>query len=99
MHRLFHLFPTYLARWCAFGFIAGMIGAPVLGGDGVDFWSAKMAQAAFGLLFGAACAVVFAPLQNAVNSPRKRWLSWLVVIGVWMGMKFAFFALFTGFPK
>ncbi|WP_158300711.1 hypothetical protein [Chromobacterium sp. ATCC 53434] len=87
--RPWMLWRTYLIRWLTFGFIAGAIGRPIT--DNIDhYWQQVAMQGLSGLVFGLACWVVFTPLQNIVNPSRKRWLSWVTVIGTWIGMKFVF---------
>jgi len=51
-----------------------------------DFWAAKAQQALLGAVFGIVCAVAFAALQNGVNASRRKWLSWLLALGTWLGV-------------
>lgn len=86
--KLWALWKTYLWRWLLFGFIGAAL-QPVT--ENLDtFWLKKLNQALSGLPFGFVCFAVFTPLQNAVNTPRVRWKSWLTAIGTWMGVKFLF---------
>jgi len=86
--KLWALWRTYLWRWLVLGFIGAAL-QPVT--ENLDsFWLQKLYQALSGLPFGLVCFAVFTPLQNAVNTPRVRWKSWLTVIGTWMGVKFLF---------
>ena len=90
--ELWRFWRVYLGRWLIFGFIAGLIGQPVLEID--NFWQEKLFQVANGIFFGAVCWVVFTPLQNKVNPTRKRWVSWATVLSTWMGVKFALAGLY-----
>lgn len=81
--KLWALWKTYLWRWLLFGLVAGTLQPTAHGSE-------LLYLALYGLLFGFVCFVVFTPLQNAVNTPRVRWKSWLTVVGTWMGVKFLF---------
>lgn len=88
---LWTLWKTYLWRWLLFGFIAA--GLQPVTQNLETFWLQKLYQALSGLPLGLVCFVVFTPLQNAVNTPRVRWKSWLTVIGTWMGVNFFLLAV------
>lgn len=86
--KLWVFWKTYLWRWLLLGFIAAAL-QPVT--ENLDtFWLQKLYQALSGVPFGLVCFAVFTPLQNAINTPRVRWKSWLTVISTWMGVKFLF---------
>jgi hypothetical protein len=78
----------YLARWLIFG-LAVHVFVPVPGGA-EPWWQHKLLQAAVGLLFGLACAVVFTPAENALNTPRVAWKSWAIVVATWLLVKVVF---------
>ena len=78
----------YLARWLIFG-LAVHVFVPV--GVGPEpWWQRKLVQAAVGLLFGLACALVFTPAENALNTPRVQWKSWALVVATWLLVKVVF---------
>ena len=84
--NLWALWQTYLWRWLVLGFVGAAL-QPVA--ENLDtFWLQKLYQALSGMPFGLVCFIVFTPVQNAVNTPRVRWKSWLTVIGTWTGVKF-----------
>lgn len=78
----------YLARWLIFG-LAVHVFAPVADGP-EPWWQLKLVQAAIGLLFGLAAAVVFTLAENALNTPRVRWKSWALVVATWLLVKVVF---------
>ncbi|WP_457097885.1 hypothetical protein [Lysobacter sp. P5_B9] len=88
---LFFQFPTYLWRWVIFGAIGGLA-IPVATSDG-DYGLVKVWQIGFGVFFGLVCAVVFTSLQNTFNKSRSRGVSWAILIGTWLGVKFAFYGV------
>lgn len=78
----------YLFRWLLFG-LAVHLFVPVADGS-QPWWQSKLLQAAIGLLFGLACAVVFTLSENTFNTPRVRWKSWALVLGSWLLVKVVF---------
>ena len=83
-----HRWWGYLARWLIFG-LAVHIFSPVPDGT-APWWQLKLEQAAVGLLFGLVCALVFTPAENAFNTPRVAWKSYLLVALTWLVVKVAF---------
>lgn len=47
------------------------------------FWAVKIQQAVLGAGYGVICAIAFTILQNGINGRRRKWVSWLLAIGVW----------------
>lgn len=84
--QLWKNWKTYLWRWLLLGAIGGL--TQWVDGE-QDYWTVKGYQVLNGLLFGLIAFAIFTPLQNKVNPDRKRWLSWVTVLGTWMGLKFA----------
>ena len=72
----------YLARWLLFGLAVGAF-APVVDGP-EPWWQRKLYQVLVQLGFGLACAVVFTLAENALNTPRVQWKSWLIVAATWL---------------
>jgi len=89
VHTLWKDMRYYMTWWLFVGALAGLF-TPV---TSPDFWSTKGVKVFRGLLFGAACGLVFTLLQNTVNRPRKEPVSWVLAIVIWMGMRFVFRAL------
>ena len=77
----------YMFWWCIWMGLGGMT-QPVATEDGT-FWMVKAIQLAWGVAFGMVCAIIFTIGQNTLNVARKKWLSWVIALVVWMGMKFA----------
>ena len=78
----------YLERWLIFGLVVSVF-VPV--GEGPEpWWQLKLMQAAVGLLFGLACAVVFTLAENKWNAHRVKWKSWALVVGTWLLVKVVF---------
>lgn len=91
-------FMTYLWRWLFFGAIAGFatpVISPAADGTMPDgyFSHVKLQQIGFGLIFGLVCAIVFTLLQNTLNKQRNRGASWAILVGTWLGVKFAFYGV------
>jgi hypothetical protein len=64
--------------------------------DGPEpWWQQKLVQAAIGLLFGLAAAVLFTLAENALNTPRVRWKSWALVLATWLAVKVVFVSTFA----
>ena len=84
----FETFMDYGRWWVLFGIFFSAL-QPVGTEDG-DYWTVVSYRSLWGVLFGLICALVFAPIQNAANPTRKRWLTWLLVIAVWLVVKLAF---------
>jgi len=81
----------YTVRWLLFGLVVNVF-QPVA--EDVDsLWLHKLYQAWIGLIFGAACALVFTLAENHYNTPRLKWKSWLIVLATWFGVKVAFISL------
>ncbi len=78
----------YLARWLIFG-LAVHVFVPVAEST-EPWWQLKLQQAAVGLLFGLAGAVVFTLAENALNTPRLAWKSWAIVVATWLLVKVVF---------
>lgn len=90
----------YTVRWLIFGGVVGLF-EPVAN-DVDHYWTQKLYQGLFGLLFGAVCAVVFTLSENKFNARRVKWKSWLLVAATWLAVKVAFvstMALVAGTPK
>ena len=78
----------YAVRWILFGLVVSVF-QPVV--DNLDqLWQQKLNQALAGLLFGAACALVFTPAENVFNTPRVKWKTWVLVIATWLIVKVTF---------
>ncbi len=85
---LWYRWRGYAVRWIVFG-LAVSVFQPVV--DNLDqLWQQKVNQALGGLLFGAACAAIFTPVENAFNTPRVKWKTLGLVIGTWLIVKVAF---------
>ncbi|MDD2882642.1 MAG: hypothetical protein PHQ58_19650 [Rhodoferax sp.] len=85
---LWYRWRGYAVRWILFG-LAVSVFQPVV--DNLDqLWQQKVNQALAGLLFGAACTVVFTPAENAFNTPRVKWKTWALVIATWLIVKVTF---------
>ena len=78
----------YLVRWLVFGVVVSVF-QPV-GDDLAPFWPQKGFQAALGLLFGLAGAVLFTLAENRLNTPRVRWKTWALVLVTWVIVKTIF---------
>ena len=83
----------YLTRWLIFG-LAIHIFLPVEEGP-QPWWQLKLMQAAVGLLFGLACALVFTLVENRFNTPRVQWKSWAIVVATWLLVKVVFVSTFA----
>lgn len=86
--NLFRLFPTYLWRWTLFGAAAGFLLTPTAG---ENLLLERIQPGVIGAVAGVLTAVLFTIVQNTVNEPRKRWLSWVVGVLSWTAVKFALF--------
>lgn len=85
---LFDDFGYYIRWWLLLGAIGGLL--TVVGSEDLDhFGRAKLIQVIWGLGSGVLFAVVFTPIQNLLNAGRKRWLTWVIAIAAWLGVKFA----------
>ncbi len=78
-------------RWLLFG-LAISVFQPVTD-HGDQLWLYKLDQALAGLSFGGVCAVVFTLAENKLNTPRRKWKSWLIVLATWLCVKVAFVSL------
>ncbi|MDR3370859.1 hypothetical protein [Rhodoferax sp.] len=78
----------YMVRWLLFGLVVSVF-QPVAD-NASPIWLDKVYQALVGLIFGAACAVVFTLAENRFNTPRVNWKSWLIVLGTWLLVKVSF---------
>jgi hypothetical protein len=89
--RLWYRWRGYTVRWVLFGLTVSVF-QPVV--DDLDhLWQQKLNQALAGLLFGAACTLVFTPAENAFNTPRVDWKSWGLVIATWLLVKVIFVSM------
>lgn len=78
----------YLARWVIFGLLVHVL-VPLPDAP-EPWWQQKLVQAAIGLLFGVACAVVFTVTENSWNAARLRWKTWALVVATWLVVKVVF---------
>jgi hypothetical protein len=78
----------YMVRWLLFGLVVSAF--QPIPEDVSPVWLHKVYQALVGLLFGAACAVVFTLAENRLNTPRVSWKSWLIVLSTWLLVKVVF---------
>lgn len=93
----FRDFGYYALRWTI---IVGVLSAlqPVydIPADASNlFWQMKLQQLLLGIGWGFVVATVFTVIQNGVNSARRRPVSWVIAIAVWIAMAFLG-ALLTG---
>jgi hypothetical protein len=86
--RLWKQWRGYTVRWLLFCEIVQLF-QPIVD-DPDRYWQQKLGQALTGLIFGAACAVVFTLAENTLNHARTTWKSWLLVIATWLAVKVAF---------
>jgi hypothetical protein len=78
----------YTVRWLLFGLVVSVF-QPIEDDVG-KLWLHKLTQALVGLMFGAACAVVFTLSENTFNTPRVQWKSWFLVVATWLVVKVTF---------
>ncbi len=83
----------YYARWFSIWAVLFNFVQPVAG-EG-NFWGLKLVASLYAVGFGVSCAAVFSVLQNSMNSARRKWLSWIFAILIWVSAG-AIVALSTG---
>jgi len=81
----------YTVRWLLFGLVVSVF-QPVAD-NAESVWVDKAYQALTGLMFGAACAVVFTQAENRLNAPRLRWKTWTIVLCTWLVVKVVFVSM------
>jgi hypothetical protein len=90
--RLFKDFPHYLACWCYWGGIGGLM-SPVYVKDEYQRYGVMLYQTIFGVLCGAAVSVLFTVLQNRINVTHRRSISWTMAAVLWLVARFGVVAV------
>jgi hypothetical protein len=92
---LFRDFYYYLGWWCLWVGLGSFL-QPVVDPEWQrQFWLAKAIQLGTGLSAGALSALLFTMLQNLVNWKRRRAVSWVLAIGIFMLVKVLAALVFT----